>query len=105
MECESAALCALVEAELLGRPLSVAVDCHSGFGLSDRIWFPFAHTSRPIAHLPEMHALCEILDQTLLHHRYVLEPQSRQYLAHGDLWDHLYLRRLHARPGRRCSCR
>jgi hypothetical protein len=21
-----------------------------------------------------------------------MEPQSRQYLAHGDLWDHLYLR-------------
>jgi hypothetical protein len=39
-----------------------------------------------------MHALCEILDDTLLHHRYVLEPQSRQYLTHGDLWDHLYLR-------------
>lgn len=91
MECESAALCALVETELLGRPLSVAVDCHSGFGLTDRIWFPYAHTARPIAHLPEMHALCEILDQTLLHHRYKLEPQSRQYLAHGDLWDHLYL--------------
>jgi hypothetical protein len=90
MECESAALCALVETELLGRPLSVAVDCHSGFGLTDRIWFPYAHTARPIGNLAEMHALCEILDQSLLHHRYKLEPQSRQYLAHGDLWDHLY---------------
>lgn len=92
MERESVALCELVEAELLGRPFSIAVDCHSGFGLADRIWFPFAHTSRPIAHLAEMNALCEILDDTLLHHRYVLEPQSRQYLTHGDLWDHLYLR-------------
>jgi len=91
MERESAALCAIVEAELLGREFSVAVDCHSGFGLTDRIWFPYAHTSTPIAHLPEMHALCEIIDQTLLHHRYVLEPQSQQYLTHGDLWDHLYL--------------
>ncbi|VTU39712.1 Zinc carboxypeptidase [Variovorax sp. PBL-H6] len=91
MECESAAMCTLVETELLGRPLSVAVDCHSGFGLSDRIWFPYAHTTRPIGQLAEMHALCEILDQSLLHHRYKLEPQSRQYLAHGDLWDHLYL--------------
>jgi hypothetical protein len=91
MESESAALCEIVEAELWGRPFSVAVDCHSGFGLIDRIWFPFAHTSRPITHLPEIHALCEILDQTLLHHRYVLEPQSRQYLTHGDLWDHLYM--------------
>jgi hypothetical protein len=92
MERESSALCSFVEAELLGRPFSIAVDCHSGFGLSDRLWFPFAHTARPIEHLAELHALGELLDQTLLHHRYLLEPQSRQYLAHGDLWDHLYLR-------------
>ena len=65
MECESAALCALVESELLGRPFSIAVDCHSGFGLSDRIWFPYAHTARPIAHLAEMHALCEIHDHAV----------------------------------------
>ncbi|MES2100223.1 MAG: M14 family zinc carboxypeptidase [Pseudomonadota bacterium] len=95
MEAESAALCRIVEAELLARPFSIAVDCHSGFGLRDRVWFPFAHTARPIAHLAEIHALCETMDETLLHHRYVVEPQSRQYLAHGDLWDHLYLQ---ARP-------
>lgn len=92
MERESAALCELVETELLNRRFSIAIDCHSGFGLADRIWFPFAHASRPIAHLAEIHALCEIVDDALLHHRYVLEPQSRQYLAHGDLWDFLYLR-------------
>ncbi|MDM0025390.1 M14 family zinc carboxypeptidase [Variovorax saccharolyticus] len=91
MECESAALCRIVESELLARPFSISVDCHSGFGMSDRVWFPFAHTGRPIAHLPEVHAFAEILDQTLPHHRYVLEPQSRQYLTHGDLWDHLYM--------------
>ena len=91
MQAESAALCRVVQDELLGRPFSIAVDCHSGFGLRDRIWFPFAHTARPIEHLPELHALCETMDETLLHHRYVIEPQSRQYLAHGDLWDHLYL--------------
>ena len=33
-----------------------------------------------------------VLDESLLHHRYLFEPQSRQYLAHGDLWDHLYRR-------------
>lgn len=88
---ESAALCDLVARELLPRPFSVAVDCHSGFGLLDRIWFPHAHTRRPIARLAEVHALSEMQDQTLLHHRYLMEPQSRQYLAHGDLWDHLCL--------------
>ncbi|CAN5471936.1 M14 family metallopeptidase [soil metagenome] len=92
MQTESTALCQLVEDELLSRPFSVAVDCHSGFGSIDRVWFPFAHTTRPIEHLPELHALFETMDETLLHHRYVVEPQSHQYLAHGDLWDHLYLR-------------
>ncbi|MET0209725.1 MAG: M14 family zinc carboxypeptidase [Burkholderiaceae bacterium] len=98
MEAESAALCRVVEQELLSRPFSIAIDCHSGFGLHDRIWFPFAHTARPIEHLPEVHALCETMDETLLHHRYLIEPQSRQYLAHGDLWDHLYLGALRAHP-------
>lgn len=99
MEAESAALCRVVEEELLARPFSIAVDCHSGFGVHDRIWFPYAHTARPIQHLPEMHALNEIFDQTQAHHRYVFEPQSRQYLAHGDLWDYLYLRAC-TQPGR-----
>jgi hypothetical protein len=99
MEAESAALCRVVEEELLARPFSVALDCHSGFGVHDRIWFPYAHTARPIAHLAEMFALNEILDATHTHHRYVFEPQSRQYLAHGDLWDYLYLRAV-AQPGR-----
>lgn len=98
MQAESRALCEVVETELLGRPFAVALDCHSGFGLRDRLWFPFAHSARPIAHLPELQALGALLDQTHAQHRYVLEPQSRQYLAHGDLWDHLYLRAAELAP-------
>ena len=90
MEAESRALCAVVEGELITRPFSIALDCHSGFGQVDRLWFPYAHTARPIEHLPEMHALTEIFDASHPHHRYAIEPQSRQYLAHGDLWDWLY---------------
>jgi hypothetical protein len=101
MQSESSALCRVVEEELLtGRPFAIAVDCHSGFGLCDRLWFPFAHSRRPIEHLPEMHALCELFEQANAHHPYVFEPQSHQYLAHGDLWDHLYLRACAAAPGR-----
>jgi len=90
MQPESQALCRVVEGELLSHDFSIAVDCHSGFGTTDRIWFPYASTRLPIAHLPEMHALAEILDQTQLHHPYLFEPQSNQYLTHGDLWDYLY---------------
>lgn len=92
MEAESQAICAVVEQELLSKSFSMAIDCHSGFGLRDRIWFPYAHTSQPIPHLAEMFALKEVFDQTHAHHRYVFEPQSLQYLTHGDLWDYLYLR-------------
>jgi hypothetical protein len=90
MEAESLALCEVVQTELLGRPFSLALDCHSGFGVTDRLWFPYAHTRAPIRHLAEMHALKSIFYQSNSHHRYIFEPQSQQYLAHGDLWDHLY---------------
>ena len=99
LEAESGALCAVVEDELLRREFAIALDCHSGFGSTDRLWFPYAHTARPIAQLPEMLALKELFDQSNRHHRYLFEPQSRQYLAHGDLWDHLY-RSAEAQPGR-----
>jgi len=92
MEAENQALCEVVESELLTRRFSMALDCHSGFGASDRLWFPYAHTRKPIAHLAEMQALKEVFLQTYNHHAYVFEPQSLQYLAHGDIWDHLYLR-------------
>ena len=92
MQLEAQALCDFVAAELLPRRFAISIDCHSGFGLSDRLWFPHAHTALPIEHLPELHALSGLMDDTLQHHRYLFEPQSRQYLTHGDLWDHLYLR-------------
>lgn|GEM_PF-2812898 len=78
--------------ELLVRKFSIALDCHSGFGFGDRIWFPYAHKPEPIRHLAEVHALQEIYLQAYSHHQYLFEPQSLQYLAHGDLWDHMYLR-------------
>jgi hypothetical protein len=99
MEAESRALCEVVERELFARQFSLALDCHSGFGLRDRIWFPHAHTSTPIAHLAEIAALEDLFSQSYPHHNYTFEPQSRQYRTHGDLWDHLYLHA--AREGER----
>lgn len=90
MQPESDALCRLIREELLGRPVALTIDCHSGFGLHDRIWFPYARSRKPMRHLAEVHALCEVLDQCLSPHPYLMEPQSRHYLTHGDLWDHLY---------------
>ena len=91
MEAENEAVCRVVREELFSRSFSIALDCHSGFGLRDRIWFPYAHSRAPIRHLPEILALHDLFSQTYPNHNYLFEPQSRQYLTHGDLWDHLYL--------------
>ncbi len=90
MEVESAALLRVVEAELLPRPLSFAVDCHSGYGWRDSIWFPYARTHAPMPHFPEMYLLKTMFEQAHPHHGYAFEPQSHQYLLHGDLWDYAY---------------
>ena len=90
METESTALLQVVREQLACRPFSLALDCHSGYGFADSIWFPYARTRRLMAHLPEMFALKAMLEQSHPHHDYSFEPQSNQYLLHGDLWDHAY---------------
>ncbi len=72
-------------------PFMLALDCHSGFGRTDRLWFPYAKSAlQPIAHLAQMHRLQQLLFQSFPQQNYIFEPQSRHYLCHGDLWDHLY---------------
>jgi Zinc carboxypeptidase len=90
MESENQALCRIVQVELLARPFSIAVDCHSGFGLRDRVWFPYAHSVDPIAHLADILTLEELFQQNYPNSRYLFEPQSLQYRTHGDVWDYLY---------------
>lgn len=72
-------------------PFSLVLDCHSGFGFDDHLWFPYAYSKKPIAHLPEVYALKQLLNQTYPHLDYRFEPQSISYTTHGDLWDYLYL--------------
>jgi hypothetical protein len=37
-----------------------------------------------------MYLLKTLFEQAHPHHGYTFEPQSHQYLLHGDLWDHAY---------------
>jgi hypothetical protein len=90
MEIEAAALLRIVEEELTLRPLSFALDCHSGYGWGDSIWFPYARTRQLMRHLPEMYVLKTMFEHAHPHHGYTFEPQSHQYLLHGDLWDFAY---------------
>jgi hypothetical protein len=91
MPAEAEALFEVVRARLHPHPFSIAVDCHSGFGFRDRIWFPYARTREPVPALPEAFALRALFNETYPNHSfYVMEPQSLAYTTHGDLWDFLY---------------
>jgi len=91
MEIENIALCRTVTEKLLLSPFSIAVDCHSGFGSRDRVWFPHAHCVHPIDQLADILRLEELFQESYPSNCYLFEPQSVQYRTHGDVWDYLYL--------------
>ncbi len=102
LEPEAELLVTTVRQRLLGQPFSLAMDCHSGFGLRDRIWFPWACSREAPPHLADAVALREIFNSTYPNHDfYLMEPQSLNYTTHGDLWDYLYLEHLRE-AGERC---
>ncbi|MEM1418636.1 MAG: M14 family zinc carboxypeptidase [Myxococcota bacterium] len=98
MEPEAEALCRFVEEEVFGSDVAIGVDCHSGFGFEDQLWFPYARTRAPFPHLPEVFAIKRLLDATLPNHVYRVEPQAKNYTVHGDLWDYLHDRYQECRP-------
>lgn len=90
MEAESRALCVTVRQELLGRPFSLALDLP--FGLRHARPDLVCLRAHPPPH-PRPGAAARVRRNLFAVARprtYVFEPQSVQYLAHGDLWDHLY---------------
>lgn len=90
MEPESAALAGLVDRVVGDAPFAIALDCHSGYGFVDRLWYPYARTREPIPDAPAIAALSRLLDDTLPHHVYRLEQTAQAYTIRGDLWDFLY---------------
>jgi hypothetical protein len=99
-ERECRALFALVDRELACSEVSLAIDCHSGFGMVDRLWFPYARTRKPFPNLAEVVGLKRLLDATLPHHVYRVEPQADAYTIEGDVWDYLYDRQRATHPAR-----
>lgn len=89
MEQESQALCRVVIQQLFNAPLTIALDLHSGFGIRDRLWFPYASRKTPFEFLAEAYALKKLFDRCYKHHVYRIEPMSQEYVINGDLWDYL----------------
>ncbi|WP_166254764.1 M14 family zinc carboxypeptidase [Marinobacter salicampi] len=97
MEPENLALKGVIDEVITGRPFCLSLDCHSGFGWQDQIWFPYAYRRRPMRRLESVFALKLLWEKVYPDHNYVMEPQSNHYLTHGDLWDYFYKR--HNRQG------
>lgn len=90
MELESQALSEFVKKYMFESSASISLDFHSGFGLQDRLWYPYAKTSVDFPRVKEVQRLNHILDQTMPHHVYKVEPQYASYTISGDMWDYLF---------------
>jgi hypothetical protein len=90
MEPESQALCDFVSAQMFQSESAVAIDVHSGFGILDRLWYPFARSREPFPRQRDVDSLKNLLDRSFPNHIYHIEPQSLTYTTHGDLWDYLF---------------
>ena len=89
MEIESQFLIKTIESEVLNSKSAISLDIHSGFGFKDQIWFPWAFTKKPFPRLDWMQILTDYFQALYPHHIYKIEPQSKVYCTHGDLWDYL----------------
>lgn len=98
MEQEIQTLFRVIKEEVWDSPFSMIVDFHSGFGMKDRVWFPYANTNEPFPRMPEVYKLKTLFDQTYPYNIYSFEPQSMQYRTHGDFWDYVFLSHQKERP-------
>jgi hypothetical protein len=90
METEAQALCEVVRRCTAQAPLTITVDLHSGFGIQDRLWFPYAYCRKPYPDIAQAFAWKQSFENCYPHHFYKIEPMSQEYVIEGDLWDYLY---------------
>lgn len=90
IEQETKILFDFVKEEMFGAESSIALDVHSGFGTQDQVWYPYAKKIGGFPKEQEALLLKKLLDNTFPNHIYKFEPQSINYLTHGDIWDYLF---------------
>jgi hypothetical protein len=90
METEAQVLFDFVKDQTFRAPVALTLDIHSGFGMKDRLWYPYAKTTEEFPKINEVNHLKNLLDQSHPNHIYAVETQSLSYTTHGDLWDYLF---------------
>lgn len=69
----------------------ISLDAHSGFGFRDQLWYPFAGSKKEFTQLPQLLKFFELFKKSHPYHIYKIEPQSLNYMTHGDVWDYCFL--------------
>lgn len=90
LETENQALVDFVQKNMFDSNFAFSLDLHSGFGMQDRLWFPYAKTSADIPHHRLANDFKDLIDTSIGNHVYKIEKQSDSYLLHGDMWDYIY---------------
>jgi hypothetical protein len=90
MEKEAQVLVEYVKQQCFEAPVALTLDIHSGFGMKDRLWYPYAKTTEEFPKIAEVNRLKGLLDMSHPNHIYSVETQSLSYTTHGDLWDYLF---------------
>lgn len=98
MESENRTLYRTLQEHIWDSPFVLIVDFHSGFGMKDRLWFPYAYTDKPFPRMPEVYKLKKLFDQCFPYNIHAFEPQSEQYRTHGDFWDYVFMNHQKERP-------
>ncbi len=90
LEVESETLIDFVKEQMFSSEFSMALDIHSGFGVKDRLWYPYSKTKSPFPLERDARAVRRTMKLVNPFHVYHVEPQSDSYLIYGDLWDHMF---------------
>ena len=96
MELENQTLEAFIDKYHFSSSYSVALDIHSGFGFRDQIWYPYAKSTENFPQEKEALSLLKLFQETVPHHVYKIEPQSKNYVVNGDVWDYFFDKHYHA---------
>jgi len=90
LEKENQILVKFVQEEILSSRFAMSIDIHSGFGLQDRLWYPYAKTDQAFPYEQIVKNFEKSLARTYPYHIYKIEKQSDSYKIHGDIWDYLF---------------
>lgn len=99
MEPENQWLTQTLQERVFTQSVCISLDCHSGFGIRDRIWFPYARSFAPWPGLTPAYGLTRLFEHSYpSHDLYLFEPQAHSYTTSGDVWDYLYDGYVHHNP-------